>query len=46
MSQTAKFKGHKNDEYSLKADMAEDESLICAPSEDGFVYIWQRHPAQ
>lgn len=43
MTQTAKFKGHKNEEYSLKADMSEDENLIVSPSEDGHVFIWQRN---
>jgi len=41
MTQIAKYKGHTNDEYSLKADMSEDENLIVSPSEDGFVYVWR-----
>ena len=39
--QVFKFKGHKNKDFSLRADISDDQEVILAPSEDGFVYAWR-----
>lgn len=34
------FHGHKNEAYRLKPALADNDTLVLAPSEDGRVYVW------
>ena len=37
-----KFKGHQNSEGMLKCDFCENYEIIISPSEDKYVYLWNR----
>jgi len=37
-----KFKGHQNSEGILKCDFCENYEIIISPSEDKYVYLWNR----
>lgn len=34
------FTGHRNEEYRARPALAQNETLVLAPSEDGRVYVW------